>query len=232
MVEDTDFRTALDETGARDVDYAARPAPPPEPTTVRREEVVEDRPAERPGFSVAAGFYGWAVAMWFTLLFTGLVLAFLGSAAYGNATVTSSSVAFSQTTLNNLTTTGIVAGVIALFLAFFLGGYAAGRIGRWFGVWHGVAVVGWTVLFSILGAVLGYYATTTSVNVGAYLSAYAIDWNAVTTGTIVTLLVMLVVMLVGASLGGALGDNLYAREVGYERRAYTTRGGWRGRPRV
>lgn len=203
---------------------AAAPLPPPR-VVEEREEVIA-APLDRPRFSVAAGFYGWAVAMWFTLLFTGIILAFLGNAAYHNSTINGNSVSISQPVLSNLTTGGIVGGIVALFLAYFLGGFAAGRIGRWNGAWHGVAVVAWTVVFGILGAVLGNVAAA-NANVGAYFTTYHVDWATVTTNTIVTLAVMFVVALAGAVVGGMLGDNLYAEDRTVERRSTTMR---RGRP--
>ena len=131
--------------------------------------------------------------------------------------------------MSDLTWGGIIGSLLAIFVGFFLGGYNAGRIDRWHGVGQGVAVVLWTVVFGIVSALLANYAAA-SLNVSAYLRPYAIDWNAITTQSIVALVLTLVVMLGAAVLGGVAGERWFRRDVGEveERRRTTT---WRGRPR-
>ncbi|HWH09033.1 MAG TPA: hypothetical protein VNX21_07515 [Candidatus Thermoplasmatota archaeon] len=201
--------------GTRDRRYVDRP----EGTTI--EERV-DRPVGARPFSIAAGFFGWAVASFFTLVLATLVLALLGAAAYdatgGGAT------GVTADTFNSLTTSGLVGLLVALFLAYLLGGYAAGRIGLWHGVGHGVAVVAWTVLFTILTIALGAWLGDAVAGLNL---VPAIDWGDLAGPTLVGILLSLAAMLGGAILGAKLGTRPYGIDDANEGRRARA---WRGRP--
>lgn len=189
---------------------------------VRERIVATDAPVARRPFSIAAGFFGWAVASFFTLVLTTIVLALIGASAYDITDAGAN--ALDTGTFNELTTTGLIGLVVALFIAYALGGYAAGRIGLWNGVGHGVAVVAWSVLFSVAAIAL---AVTLGDSVDALNVVPRVDWDALTTPTLVGLLVALVTMLAGAILGGKLGTRTDTAEDGLERRRV---GRSRGRP--
>ena len=55
-------------------------------------------------------------------------------------------------------------------------------------------------------------------NWNGYLSPYAIDWNAITTNSIVGLVITLLVMIAGACLGGFAGERWLHRDVTTEER--------------
>lgn len=200
----------------------------PSETVHEREEVRDlDRPI---GFSIAAGFFGWAVASFFTLLFVGLTLAALGAQAYNEASTGDGAVDLARPDWTTLSTAGAVAGLVSILVAYFLGGYAAGRIGLRSGALHGVMVVVWTVLATLLAAVLAG-AAADAFDLGAYVAPFAIDWSAVTTETAIGLGIVLLTMLVGAILGGMLGDRWWAADedrAAYVDRRYRSR----TRPRV
>lgn len=199
----------------RDRRYVDRPA-----STTVHERV--DRPVGDRPFSVAAGFFGWAVASFFTLVLGTLVLALIGSAAYdatdGGAT------GVTQDAFNDLTTGGIIGLLVALFVAYFLGGYAAGRIGLWHGVGHGVAVVAWTVLFTILTIALGAWLGDAVAGLNL---VPAIDWADLTGPALAGILGSLLAMLAGAILGAKLGTRPYGIDGVNEGRGHRA---WRGRP--
>ena len=199
-----------------DREYVDRPAT----TTTVRERV--DRPAADRPFSIAAGFFGWAVASFFTLVLGTIVLALIGTAAY-NATEAGTT-GVTQDAFNDLTTGGLIGLLVALFIAYALGGYAAGRIGLWHGVGHGVAVVAWTVLFTIVTVALAAWLGDAVAGLNL---VPAIDWNDLTGPAIAGILVSLLVMLAGAILGAKLGTRPYGIDDAYEGRR--TRA-WRGRP--
>lgn len=188
----------------------------------RERIVTTDAPLARRPFSIAAGFFGWAVASFFTLVLSTIVLAFIGASAYDITDAGANGL--DASTFNDLTTTGLIGLVIALFLAYALGGYAAGRIGLWHGVGHGVAVVAWSVLFSVIAVAL---ALTLGDSVDALNLVPRVDWNDLTTPTLVGLLVALVTMLLGAILGAKLGTRTDTAEDALERRRV---GRSRGRP--
>lgn len=173
----------------------------PDGTTIeeRRTGPVDARP-----FSIAAGFFGWAVASFFTLVLSTLVLALLGAAAYDATNAGATGV--TQETFNSLTTTGLVGLFVALLAAYFLGGYAAGRIGLWHGVGHGVAVVGWTLLFTVLTIALAAWLGDAVAGLNL---VPAIDWGDLTGPAIAGILVSLLAMLAGAILGAKLGTRPY-----------------------
>jgi hypothetical protein len=200
-----------------------------EPYVTRETTRVVEGDAPRP-FSIAAGFLGWAVATFFTIVLTGILLAFLGNAAYNAGVVTGNTFTISQNTLNNLTLTGLVGGLVAIFIAYFVGGYNAGRVDRSHGVAQGVAVVAWTVVFAAIGALFANYAAT-FFDLGAYLAPYNVDYGALTTQTLVALVIALLVMLGGAALGGLAGERWprYGMAV-EERRTYGR--AWTGGRRV
>lgn len=199
----------------RDRRYVDRPE-----TTTVRERV--DRPVGDRPFSVAAGFFGWAVASFFTLVLGTIVLALIGTAAY-NAT-DAGTTGVTQNMFNDLTTGGLIGLLVALFVAYVLGGYAAGRIGLWHGVGHGVAVVAWTVLFTILTIALGAWLGDAVAGLNL---VPAIDWADLTGPAIAGILVSLLAMLAGAILGAKLGTRPYGIDGVNEGRRSRT---WRGRP--
>lgn len=193
-------------------------------TTERRIETVDDR---RGPFSLVAGFLGWAVASFFTFVLLAIILGIIGASAFetgaGGTTAT-----LNETTLNNLAWPGIIGGLVAVFVAYFVGGYNAGRIDRYNGLLQGVVVVAWTVVFAIVAALLAN-TVVASYDVGAYFSAYRIDWGTLTTQGVIGLVLTLLVMLAGAIAGGMVGERWLQRDVAYERRGYSTT---RSRPRL
>lgn len=241
MVDDdkeTDYRPAqtrdftraitnVDATDLRPADATGAPMPPvvhpaPMPTSTRVEErIVDETPPARP-FSLAAGFFGWSVAAFFTLLLSTLVLAFVGSAAFDATDAGTTDL--TTETWNDLTTVGTMGLLISLFVAYLLGGYAAGRIGLWHGTGHGLAVVAWTVLFALV--TVGLTAAYGSTVADLYVTP-TIEWSDLTGAAVVGLLVALAAMLAGAVLGANLGTRPNATEGVLDRRGL---GRVRGRP--
>lgn len=200
-----------------DVERERRVVPARETVTERRDYARGDRP-----FSIAAGFFGWAVASFFTLVLATIVLAVIGTAAYDASDA--GTTGLTQNTFNDLTTGGLLGLAIALFVAYLLGGYAAGRIGLWHGTGHGVAVVAWTILFTLV--TIGLAAAYGDNVAGLYLVP-RVDWSGLTGPSIVGLVVALLVMLGGAILGANLGTRPYGLDGTYEGRRVRA---YRGRP--
>lgn len=199
-----------------------------EPTTTssyeRVETVVSERgvPAhaeerttfeERHPFSLGATFLGWSVAAFFTLVFTVVTVAFLGTRVAGSP-IDLSGVAL-----------GALAGyLVATFAAYIIGGYAAGRIALWDGVKHGMLTVFWAVLFAAVAVALG-----TTLSAQFDMSAYIpVDFSTLTTGSIIAVVLTLVAMLAGSGLGGMIGERYHARVHGTDQPRRSSR--MRGRP--
>ena len=205
---DTSPTVAASSTMRRDEPDAARPA------RARTVTGVRDR-----RFSIGATFLGWAVASFFSLVFSALVLLALGAGAAADGTVGSGDVA-------SLGAMGFVGVLIAMFLAYLIGGYAAGRIAHFDGAKHGAIVPVWTILFGLLAIFAGAYLGTQLA--GYFTPALAnVDLAALGTYGILGLLAMLVADFAGAILGGILGARGDQR---YEDRALERRRTSRGRP--
>lgn len=198
------------------------------PTTLERERVVGDRPGtyvaasseppvERRRFSLGATFLGWAVAAFFTIVFSAIVLAITGATAAQTG-------ANAPGEVQALGWGSLIGYLIATFLAFVIGGYAAGRIALWDGVKHGLLTVAWAVLFGILAAV-GGTALADSFNVAQYIP---FDFTNMTTELVVGVILTLIVQLAGAALGGRLGERYHDYVHGIDTRE--RRRAMRGRP--
>lgn len=155
------------------------------------------------GFSWGADFLGFTVAVFFTVVFFGIVGAIIGTIGYQmGAPVPKVGSGLSSTTVN-LGYAGFLGGLVAIFLAYLIGGYAAGRMARFDGTQNGVGVVIWTVVIAVIlgivGAVLG-----NRFNVASQIHL-TVNGQMLTTAGVISLVVSLVVALLGAMLGGRLG---------------------------
>lgn len=193
------------------------------PMRLERDRVVTDRPGtygttseppvERRRFSLGATFLGWAVAAFFTIVFSALALALTGAAAGTGALETA----------GDLGWPALIGYLVATFLAFLIGGYAAGRIALWDGVKHGLGTVAWSVLFALLGALAGT-ALADYFDVTQYVP---FDFGNVTTQLVVGTILTLLAQLAGAALGGRMGERYHDRVHGIDTRHRRT---MRGRP--
>lgn len=182
-----------------------------EPEVIHSTRFVRRRLIDRyGGFSWGADFIGFAVAIFFTMIFLGVVGAIVGSVGYqlGQPLPRIGS-GVSQTT-QNLGIGALVGSLVAIFLAYLIGGYTAGRMARFDGARNGVGVVIWTIvvaiILGILGGVLG-----NNFNVASQLH---LNFNAqaATTAGIISAIIVLLDMLLGAVLGGVLGER-YHRDI-------------------
>ncbi len=157
------------------------------------------------GFDWWPDFIGWAVAIFFTLLFAGIAAAIVGGVGYQM----DAPVSGDDPTSQKLGIGGLIGGLVALFLGYLVGGYTAGRMARFDGVKNGIGVVIWTIVMAIvlgvLGAVLG-----NEFDLPQRLRLN-IDRQTLTTAGVISLVVTLVVMLAGAVLGGKLGAGYHRK---------------------
>lgn len=159
------------------------------------------------GFDWVATFLGFAVAIFFALIFLGIVGAIVGTVGFQlHAHVPKIGSALTNTT-QKLGAGALIGSLIAAFLAYLIGGYTAGRLARFEGMKNGIGVVLWTIvigiILGILGAILG---NKFGVPSQLHLS---IDTGTLTTAGIISLIVTLVVILVAAIIGGWLGERYH-----------------------
>lgn len=167
------------------------------------------------GFDWVATFLGFAVAIFFSILFLGIVGAIVGTVGFQlHAPVPKVGSSIAGTT-QKLGAGALVGSLVAAFLAYLLGGYAAGRLARFEGVKNGIGVVLWTVvvgiILGVLGAILG-----NKFDVARQLHLH-IDIGTLTATGLISLAITLAVILVAAALGGTLGEGYHRgidREVG------------------
>jgi hypothetical protein len=169
-------------------------------------EVVATRPG---GFYWGSDFIGFAVALFFTIVFFGIVGAVVGTVGYQmGAPVPKVGGPISNTT-QTLGIGGLVGGLIALFLAYLIGGYTAGRMARFDGARNGVGVVIWTVIVAIvLGIVGGVLGNRFNVASQIHLN---INTSTLTRAGVISLAVTLIVMLIASIIGGIMGANFHRR---------------------
>lgn len=159
------------------------------------------------GIHWGADFIGFAVALFFTMVFFGIVGAIVGTVGYQMGAPVPKIGGPITATTQNLGLAGLIGGLIAIFLAYLIGGYTAGRMVRFSGVQNGVAVVIWTVIVAIILGILGA-ALGSRFNVGSQVNLH-INTTTLTAAGVISLLVTLLVMLLGAALGGHLGANYH-----------------------
>lgn len=185
-----------------------------DPQVVRSARSVEvdrhTRLADRyGGFYWGSDFIGFAVAIFFTIVFLGIVGAVVGGVGFQlHAQVPKIGSSMSGTT-QQLGVGALVGSLIAVFLAYFLGGYTAGRMARFDGVKNGVGVVMWTVIVAIILGIVGGIVGN-AFNVGSQLHLN-VDRNTLTAGGAISLAVTLLIMLLAAALGGMTGANYHRR---------------------
>ncbi|HEX6508424.1 MAG TPA: Yip1 family protein [Chloroflexota bacterium] len=189
-----------------------REAETPAPTRNRSltpADYVADLQDRRSGFYWGADFIGFAVALFFTILFLGIVGAVAGIIGYVNGAPLPKAGHTISSTAQNIGIGVAAASVVGLFLAYLIGGYTAARMARFSGAKNGLGVVLWTVIVAtILGAAGAMLHTRLHVASQLHLSS---GHSTLTVAGIAALVVALAIMLLGAVLGGKVGEQYHRR---------------------
>lgn len=159
------------------------------------------------GMYWGSDFLGFAVAIFFTIVFLAIVGAIIGAVGFQlHAPVPKIGGHISGQT-QNLGIGALVGSLVAVFLAYFLGGYAAGRMARFSGLANGFGVWLWTIIvaiiLSIAGAIIGNRFNLVSQ---IHLN---INRTTLTTAGVISIIVTLAVMLIGALIGGMSGRHFH-----------------------
>lgn len=160
------------------------------------------------GFTFAAAFFGWLVAVALTVLLLGIASA-IATAAGVSMSLTPSDAQ------REAGTVGLAAAIILLvilMIAYFAGGYVAGRMSRFdggrqgFGVWLIGLLV--TILVAVLGAVFGsQYNIFERMNV----PTVPVAGDTLTLGGIIALVAVVLGTLIAAVLGGKAGQRYHTK---------------------
>lgn len=184
-------------------------------TEARRPATPAELRSRYGGMYWGADFIGFAVAIFFTTVFLGIVGAIVGAVGYELGAKVPN-LAHHVAAGNLQVTLGIgalIGSLIAVFLAYFIGGYAAGRMARFSGAANGVGVWIWTVVVAILLSLAGWGWGSTRFNVGNQLHLTVNGTNLTGEG-VISIAVTLAVMLIGAVLGGMVGAGFH-RHIDY-----------------
>ncbi len=168
------------------------------------------RAPRREHFSLGATFFGWAVAAFFTGVFTAAALLFFGIGFIAGP--------IDIGTAQGATIGLMVALLLGVFAAYYLGGYVAGRMSLWKGPAHGAAVVAWTVFFAVI-----YWAFSVAVGATAFVTV-PFTGNDLLIVVVVGAIVTLALALGGAMLGGRVGERYLEVDTIRERRVMHRRG--------
>lgn len=159
------------------------------------------------GFDWIATFLGFAVAIFLTLIFLGIVGAIVGTVGFQLHTQVPKIGSAITGTTQKLGLGALIGSLVAGFLAYLIGGYTAGRLARFDGLKNGIGVVLWTVvigiILGILGAILG-----NKFDVAKQLHLH-IDTRTLTATGLISLAVTLIVILLASALGGSLGERYH-----------------------
>lgn len=171
--------------------------------------VYTETPHERyGGFTFAAAFYGWLVAVALTVLLAGIV----GAGATAANTTLNVTQSEAEEQAGTLGLASAIALLVILLIAYFAGGYVAGRMSRFDGGRQGLGV--WllgllvTILVAVLGAVFGtQYDVFQRIN----MPAVPITTNTLTVGGVVLLVAVVIGTLMFAMLGGKAGQRYHTK---------------------
>jgi hypothetical protein len=159
------------------------------------------------GFYWGADFLGFAVALFFLLVFLGIVGAIVGTVGFQlHASVPKVGGSLTQAQ-QSLGLGALIGSLVALFLAFFIGGYAAGRMARFDGMKNGIGVVFWTVVVAVVLGIAGAIAGT-QFNVASQLHLN-LDTGTLTGTGVISVAAALVTALVAAGFGGLIGERYH-----------------------
>jgi hypothetical protein len=160
------------------------------------------------GFSFAAAFYGWLVAIALTVLLAGII----GAAAAATGSTLNFTPTDAEREAGTLSLATGVALLAILLIGYFAGGYVAGRMSRFDGGRQGLGV--WllgllvTIVVAVLGAVFGtQYDIFARVN----LPSMPIPTDTLSLAGVVALVAVLVGTLLAAMVGGKAGQRYHTK---------------------
>ncbi|HEU4946736.1 MAG TPA: hypothetical protein VFT31_06250 [Kribbella sp.] len=158
------------------------------------------------GFKVGAAFFGWLIAIAFTVLLAGVVGAIAVAVGY-TLDITGSDIE------DQAGTFAIASGavlVVVMSLAYYTGGYVAGRLARFDGGRQGFGVWMFALLVSVVAAGVGALADSKyDVLDPVDVPRASLSTDTLTTGGIITAAAVVVCTLLFALVGGKAGQRYH-----------------------
>jgi hypothetical protein len=160
------------------------------------------------GFTLAAAFYGWLVAVALTVLLAGIA----GAIATATGATLNFTPGDAQRELGTIGLATAVALLVVLLIAYFAGGYVAGRMSRFDGGRQGLGVWLLGVLAAVLVAVLGaVFGSQYNVFERVDLPTIPMPTGSITTSGVIALVAVLLGTLLAALLGGKVGQRYHTK---------------------
>jgi hypothetical protein len=180
-------------------------------TTAHRDQgpVYRETAHERyGGFTFAAAFYGWLVAVALTVLLAGIAGA-IATASGATLNVTQSE---AEREAGTIGLASAIALLVVLLIAYFAGGYVAGRMSRFDGGRQGLGVWIFGLLVTILVAVLGaVFGSQYDIFQRVSMPSIPVPTNTLTIGGVIALVAVVLGTLVAAILGGKAGQRYHTK---------------------
>jgi MFS family permease len=160
------------------------------------------------GFSFAAAFFGWLVAVALTVLLVGIA----GAVATAAGASLNIAPAEAEQEAGTIGLAGAVTLLVILMIAYFAGGYVAGRMSRFDGGRQGLGawLIGLlvTILVGLLGAVAG---AEYDIFARVSLPSLPVSTETLTFGGVIALAAILLGTLLAAMLGGKAGQRYHTK---------------------
>lgn len=190
------------------VGYSSKPAHTLDRSIDERDErgiVVERQRVLRKRHAMVywgADFLGFAQAIFFSIVFMGIVVAIERALQLPNRNVQVSAHFLHLSQTMSIGTAALIGWLIAAFLGYVLGGYTAGRMARFGGMRNALGVWIWTIVLGV--AVAAAQAVSTAFGSGLSLGL-SVSRQTMWIGGAALLGMTLAVMLAGSLMGGILG---------------------------
>lgn len=168
----------------------------------------EYRHGEHGGAKFGAIFYGWLVAIAFTILLIGIVGAI--AAAVGSSMDVTTGQA--ELEAGSIGIASAITVLVILMIGYFAGGYVAGRLARFDGGRQGIGVWVFGLLVTIIVAVLGaVFGSEYNVLERVQIPSVPVPTDQLSMGGVITLAAVVVGTILAAFLGGKVGQRYHSK---------------------
>jgi hypothetical protein len=187
--------------------------PSSERAPAERAQVAEDQGFHyHVGINWGSGFFGWVVAMGFTVLLAAVIGAVGAAIGAAQGTNVSKAATDAASDPRSVGLVGAILLAVVVFISFYCGGYVASRMSRFDGKRQGLGVWVWSLIaLAVASAAAAASARFNVLDSIRGLPQVPLHWADVTTGGLLVLGGILVLSLSGAIAGGGAGMRYHRR---------------------
>lgn len=187
--------------------------PSSERAPAERAQVAEDQGFHyHVGINWGSGFFGWVVAMGFTVLLAAVIGAVGAAIGAAQGTNVSKAATDAASDPRSVGLVGAILLAVVVFVSFYCGGYVASRMSRFDGKRQGLGVWVWSLIaLAVASAAAAASARFNVLDSIRGLPQVPLHWADVTTGGLLVLGGILVLSLFGAIAGGGAGMRYHRR---------------------